>query len=452
VSSRTDTAREAASWPFSPGDMHNCHIDSRSEPNNVHLEAWLPGRLSPRRLRAAVSGALADVPRTRVRRQDAAWWRAGYTWQAPPSADIDPVSVLDWRTAAELDSARAVFLSAPTALDQAPVFRLLLARGPARDCLILSAHHAAFDGRSCVSLLRLIASHYDGSARPGPGPLSAADLAGRPPAAGQASPEWVPAWPRPAWRAARIAPQRGGRPPADSPGFGCVLLAWPGIPAARQLDGDPRVTVNDLLIAALGQAVASWNAARGRPPRPVAVSMPIDTRQPWADGALGNLSRLSTITVDPREAALTAAVAGQTNRAKDRPGPLLGPALGAAEAAPLPAPVKRALVRLAMHAVGPVSCDTTLLSNLGQLADPPRFGDLVPDQIWFSASTHMPRGLSVGAISVGGRLQLCFRYRRALLDRAAAREFAAGYAAALAELTGARPPSGPADPLAEAGW
>jgi len=51
----------------------------------------------------------------------------------------------------------------------------------------------------------------------------------------------------------------------------------------------------------------------------------------------------------------------------------------------------------------------------------------------------MPRGLSVGAISVGGRLQLCFRYRKALLDDVAGRAFAAEYAAVLSALAGGEP-------------
>ena len=54
--------------------------------------------------------------------------------------------------------------------------------------------------------------------------------------------------------------------------------------------------------------------------------------------------------------------------------------------------------------------------------------------MWFSTSAHMPRGLSVGAITVDGRLQLCFRYRRALFDDAAAGEFVAEYAAVLTSL------------------
>jgi hypothetical protein len=55
----------------------------------------------------------------------------------------------------------------------------------------------------------------------------------------------------------------------------------------------------------------------------------------------------------------------------------------------------------------------------------------------------MPRGLSVGALTSEGRLQLCFRYRRALLDDAAAGDFVATYAAALSHL--AEPPAKESD-------
>ena len=89
---------------------------------------------------------------------------------------------------------------------------------------------------------------------------------------------------------------------------------------------------------------------------------------------------------------------------------------------------------LAVRGLGWLECGTSLLSNLGNVADAPRFGTLAPERMWFSTSAHMPRGLSVGAATVDGRLQLCFRYRYALFDEAAARDFAAGYAAALAEL------------------
>jgi hypothetical protein len=133
--------------------------------------------------------------------------------------------------------------------------------------------------------------------------------------------------------------------------------------------------------------------------------------------------------------SLIAAVAAQTRQAKNQPGPQVNPALAAMASVPLPAAVKRRLLRLAVRRLGPLAADTSLLSNLGNITSPPRFGPLTPTRMWFSTSAHMPRGLSVGAITVAGRLQLCFRYRHALLDDAAADAFAEEYAAVLIHLT-----------------
>ena len=430
-------------------DELNCYFDSPAEPNNVHVEIWLPGHLDPDRLRTAVTAMLAGQPRAGVRRAGHRWWRRGYAWQFAPQADVDPVSAASWRTEADLDEVRARFLAAAPPLGLSPLFRLLLARGPGQDSLILNAHHAAFDGRSCLRLLGLIAEHYDAgpaappqpppSTEPPPGVQPAPGI--QPPPGTGAPPETGPRvrrfWPG-AGRAVRIAPrQAGGRRARRAPGCGFALLGWPGVPAAPQPDHGPHVTVNDVLIAALIRAIARWNAAARRRPGRVRISMPVDDRPPGRGGDLGNLSRLCTVTADPLgPAALTAVVAAQTRRAKQQPGPPVGPALAAAARAPVPAPVKRTVVRLALRGLGRLECDTSLLSNLGNVTDAPRFGALSPARMWFSTSTHMPVGLSVGAITADGRLQLCFRYRRALFDEDAARDFAAGYAAALAELTG----------------
>jgi NRPS condensation-like uncharacterized protein len=445
--------------PFSVVDELNCYLDSAAEPNNVHLEAWLPGQLSPEGLRAAVAAALAGLPQARARRAAGRWWRSGYLWECPPEADVDPVSVVGWQDEAELDSARARFLAATPPLDRAPLFRLLLAQGRGQDVLILNAHHAAFDGRSCLRLLSLIADRYAGLLPEAPAAdragllpeAPAADRAGldrprpappdRPlPRAPRSAREWSVARRLPVPRTARIAPQRAGGPlPRPRPGHGVRLLGWPDVPTAPRPGSEPGGTVNDLLIAALIQAVATWNTARRRRPGRIAITMPVDTRPSGQGDEVGNLSRLCTVTVDPLAAAdLTAAVAGQTRQAKSQHGPAVGPVPAAVAGTRLPAPVKGWLLRLATRSLGRVGCDTTLLSNLGNVADPPRFGALSPTRLWFSTSAHMPRGLSVGAVTVDGRLQLCFRYRKGLFDDAAARDFAAEYATALSTLAGAR--------------
>jgi hypothetical protein len=74
---------------------------------------------------------------------------------------------------------------------------------------------------------------------------------------------------------------------------------------------------------------------------------------------------------------------------------------------------------------------------------------MTASSVWFSTSAHMPRGLSLGAVTVGGRLRLAFRYRRALFSPADAAEFAARFAKALDQFA-ARVPGTTAGP--QAGW
>lgn len=422
--------------PFGVVDELNCYFDAPAEPNNVHVETWLPGHLDPGRLRDAVTAALAAEPRAGVRRARGGWWRRGFSWELPAREAVDPVTTDPvttgtWETESDLDESRERFMAAAPPLDRSPPFRLLLAHGPGRDSLILNAHHAAFDGRSCLRLLQLIAERYDATGLPAV-PAGEPFQTRIPRSAKTGSPGQAR---HPVRRNSRIAPRHAdGHRTRRAPGYGFALLGWPGVPAVPAAGaGEPRVTVNDLLIAALIQAVREWNAAAGRAPGRVLISMPVDAREPGRGDEIGNLSRLCTVTVEPSEPGpLAWAVAAQTGPAKRQPGPAVGAALTAAARVPLPTGVKRRAVRLAVRTLGRLRCDTSLLSNLGVVSEAPRFGSLVPERMWFSTTAHMPRGLSVGAITAGGRLQVCFRYRHALFDPAAALEFAALYAAALA--------------------
>ncbi len=67
---------------------------------------------------------------------------------------------------------------------------------------------------------------------------------------------------------------------------------------------------------------------------------------------------------------------------------------------------------------------------------PLTFGATPATEVWFSTSAHMPRGLSLGAVTAGGALRLTFRYRRALMSGTDAAEFAATYAKALDQFAG----------------
>jgi NRPS condensation-like uncharacterized protein len=418
--------------PFGVADELSCYYDAPAEPCNVHLEVRVPGHLDSRALREATTAALAAQPRALVRRAPRAWWRR-YAWEVPGQPDCEPVSTATWAGDDELARLRARFLSAAPPLRSSPPLRVLLAAGPGEDRLILNAHHAALDGLSCLELLRSVVEHYPGGAAGGDPPATPPRVFPRadPPGVGLAVQHTARQG-----RAARIAADRDPGRAAGLPGYGFVLLPGCPVPAGHRADGG---TVNDVLIAGLVLAVARWNGAHGRPAGLIRITMPVNARPEGQAGAAGNLSRLTAVSVPAPPGGsdlgrLVADVAAQTRAAKLEAGPQVDPASRALAAAWWPPAVKRAALRLALRTAGPLLCDTSLVSNLG-VAGPLRFGAADVTDMWFSTSAHMPRGLSVGAVTAGGRLHLCLRYRRALFGEPSAARFAGLYATALENLT-----------------
>lgn len=415
--------------PFSVVDELSCYYDAPGEPNNVHLEMLLPGLLDEGTFRAAAAEAIDRVPRARARRVRT---RTGFAWQMMPRPDAEPVAVVSWTSPGELDRLRVDFFATAPALDTAPPLRLLLARGPGQSCVMLNAHHAAFDGLSCLELLRSIAGAYtsrspaaDGGGRPGSERDSQPADSGTTPGSragsddGAAGSPDAPSAPRSL--VTRIAPV----PSAEGAGYGFRLLPPLTVPVAPATTAGEAVTVNDMLISALIATIGRWNASQGRPADNVKVTMPINYMVHAGEPRAGNFTRLATICAPGNDpAAILGSVVRQTRWAKGHPGPQVDPFYRALAAAPVPAAVKRLALRTFLRSIGPFVCDTTLLSNLGNVADPPRFGALTPTRMAFSTSAHMPRGLSVGVIGQAGELQLCVRYRYALFTDAAAAQFA----------------------------
>lgn len=421
--------------PFGLIDELNCYFDTPAEPNNIHLEVLVPGTVDYPALRQAVAGALAAAPRARGRMAAGHAFRRRYTWEFPPVPDVDPLSRVTWSDEGELAAARARFLASAPPLRSSPPVRLLLASGPETSCVILNAHHAAMDGMSSLALLRDIAARYRAIAgdltSAWHAPASAVPPLPRSPRARVRVRPFLP------YPVARVAADRERRERPD--GYGLCLLPVAGIPRA------PGATVNDTLIAALIATISRWNAAHRRAPRAIRITVPVNVRGPGLRGVAGNHSRIATITVDPRTAAgdlfpLLAAVSGQTSALRQaHQGRASAGALGRAPGW-CPVALKRRAVRFALRAIGQLVCDTCMLTNLGNVTDAPWSGYRGPVRMSLSGPAHMPRGVSVAAVTADGELRLGVRYRYALLDEAAAARFTASYAATLAELTGgARP-------------
>lgn len=447
-------ADRAARTAFSVADELTCYFDRPVEPANVHLEAWVPGRLDEAVLRAAVRAVLDAQAALRVRRGRARWWRHRYFWEHTAAPDADPVRVAGFADEGELGRLRSALISQSPALEVSPPFTLLLATGPFGDRLLLNAHHALFDGLACVRLLRAVADEYTARVgqRPAGQPASGRSESGPGGRGGPDSPGQSGPGPRgpgpngPGRRAAfgrvtKIARRPEGGPRACRAGYGLHQSSWDGLAQASRLRANGP-SVNDLLIAALMITVSEWNGAHGARCGLIKITMPVGERdQASAAGQWANRSRLTTVAARLRclqpESGLLTEVAAQTRHAKDHAGPQVGSGIAAVARAPLPVAVKRSLIRAGLRGAGAVLADTCLVSNLG-VVEPLAFGAASASQLWFSTSAHMPRGLSLGALTCADDVRLTWRYRRALLTDDAAAQFAERYLEVLDRLTGRR--------------
>ena len=202
---------------FAVPDELTCYYDRPAEPANVHVEIRIPGPLDESALRASVQAVLAAEPRVRVRRLRASRWRRSHYWEFPPVADTDPVRVAAYADEADLDRQRDEFLSQSPSLDTSPPVRFLLASGPGGASLILNAHHACFDGLSCLRLLRSVAWAY-GTAERGTRAAQDGPVTGPAPAAAPTAARAVAAGLPAARPAARLSRRRVGTITRIAPG------------------------------------------------------------------------------------------------------------------------------------------------------------------------------------------------------------------------------------------
>jgi arabinofuranan 3-O-arabinosyltransferase len=433
---------------FTAPDELTCYFDSPAEPSNIHLEMHIPGRLDPAGFRQATTAALIANTRASSRRVAHRLLSGGYAWEHPGTLDIDPVAFTTVADAAELAAKRVSFIAQSPAVDVSPPALLLVASGPDGDYVFLNAHHATMDGLSWLDLLRDIGRRYRVSAGLDPGDSAigaiSADSDGTPLAS-------LPPGLKPVRQAgfmpkrpARIAAERGGRP-----GYGVRQILLPKVPAIRQFEDGGKATLNEALVTALIAAIGRWNDGHGQVVRPVRITVPVNARQPDSLHAAGNHSRLVTISaVPPPPGAalepLLLEVATQARQARQRLGPQLGAGSRLLAALWCPPAVKRRVVRLALRTIGTFVCDTAMLTNLGNVADPPDFGHTDPVTMAFSAQAQLPRGLTVGVITAGGQFALTLRYNTALFDAAAADTFAACLLTALDDVS--RPGDQPGTP------
>lgn len=421
--------------PFNAVDEAVRLLDSPSEPWSIQLELRVSGRLDERRLRAALGTALARHPMTRARQLPAGARDRQYRWEITPEPDLDPLRVVECPDDDALAMARARLYSLRVPLAESPPLRVRLARHPAGDLVLLAVNHAAFDGFGCLRVLRSTARAYAGVADPLPdvelaaarqvrSQLATDDLRTRAARLAGLAGKLRDL----ALAPARIVPEQGG----DRPGYGVHHTSLSPEQTAALSTAVHTGTVNDLLVAALHQAIAGWNAEHGAAAGRISVILPMNVRPPrWREEMAVNyvlMTWVATTAAERRSPAATLeAVVAQTERIKRTGrGTTLVEVLALSPRLPLWA--KQSLSPL-LRLTGSRLVDTALLSNLGRLDPAPWFGPDAGETVeaWFSAPARMPCGLSLGVATITGRLHLVFRYRHPLFGPDAAGRFATRY-------------------------
>ena len=424
--------------PFSEVDAAVYLLDNEVEPWSIQLEARVTGRLDEDRLRPAVAEALARHPMARARKATSRLAERRFHWEITKAPDLDPVLVVECPDDDALAAARADLHSIAIPLVGSPPLRVRLVHHPDGDLVMLNVKHAAIDGFGAIRVLRSIARSYWGLPDPQPDleleatrdlreSLAAEDASERARRLNMLADKLRDQLQPPA----RLAVDGG----TEKPGYGFhhVSLSPEKTKALSAVEGG---TVNDVLLAALHLALAAWNDEHAVPSKRIGVLVPVNLRpQEWWEEMAGNFSLNVRVATSPTQRESPEAVLGvmsdQSNRIKKGgTGAALIEVLGGLPSLPLWAKQSAAPV-LAFS--GSRLVDTALLSNVGQLDEPPSFG---PDagettEMWFSAPARMPLGLSMGTVTLAGRMHVTYRYRHPQFDREAVRRFAERYEATL---------------------
>ncbi|MDX6361003.1 MAG: hypothetical protein QOC85_6 [Streptomyces sp.] len=394
--------------PFPVVDEVSRHCLQEEEPETVHIEVHLPGRLAPDRLTTAFTEALHRHPRILMREAAGPWYRRRYEWELTPDPDVEVVAFPPPDRDA-LKHARARALDDAPPLSASPPIRLEVVDEDDKSegtVLFLTINHTALDGPACLRILATAAELYGGRDNsPAAPPVRAPDTS---PAVQVETPStWTPP--------ARVA--QGA--PEPSPGNGMLVteLAVPHRPK-----GSP-YTVNDQLMAATALMIAHWNREHGARPRPLRITMPVDDRPRGTDMPIGNGTRLVEVPFAPDEldpdrmGELLRRTADRTRALKSLPRPQLGHGAALLTAPVVPVAWRAAATRGLRRAAAPWT-STTLLSNIGRIPYSLDFGEEAgrAHAVWFSAPARMPRGLTVTTASTAGRLHCALRWSRSLLS------------------------------------
>jgi NRPS condensation-like uncharacterized protein len=418
------------SIPLNVLDELYLNLDRAPEPWTVHYEVRVGQHLDTARLAGAIAAAARRHPLARARLASWRFQDRGYDWEIADELARIPLTVVVCDNEEALAKERDRLFSTTPSLETAPPFAVVLARGPDSDSVLLNLNHAAGDGVSAARIMLSILRAYAGEEDPVPplDPLAVHDVrrlsAAATPTERRARGRVLArgAW-RPFVQTARVARDGGD----DRPAYGFELLSLSPEESRALFARRPRdTTVNDVLLAALAVAIDRWNAAHGRSPRLMALTMPVNLRPSgWRLEVVANFAAWATVWIRPQPgedlSSVIERVAARTRAIKrDRIG---GIAVDLLEIPGMLIIAAKRWLQYLIPLTGDVVVDTASLSNLGRLEALPSQFDGATADVGFSPPGRMPLGISIGVVTLEDRLHLTLRYRHAQFGPEAAKRF-----------------------------
>jgi hypothetical protein len=165
--------RDGESLPLTMLDESLLLLQETRASWNVQFELGTDHHLDEARLRQAVLSCCQRHPLARARLTRSPQGETSYRWDFADEVDLDPLRVVECPDSAALDRLRTELYSPPIAVDTTPGFRLVLARRPSGDLILLSASHLVADGVGALRLMQTIHRAYRDEPDP-PDPLSLA--------------------------------------------------------------------------------------------------------------------------------------------------------------------------------------------------------------------------------------------------------------------------------------
>lgn len=396
-------------------------LDPKTSAWGVQLDARVAGRLDEARLQGALD-----------------------TLVGVAAVGEKCLAVVECNGPEALDATRRKLHTAGPPLTVVPPFRVVLARHPGGDVLMLNLNHAAVDGFGAVRVLDRLARAYAGAADADAALdfLACADLPVQP--APPASSRLV----RLPLKAVELVRDALSRPPrladeeaTDEPGYGFHLHGL-STQATRDATGGGGGATSDALVAALHLTIARWNTRHDMPAgRRIGVLVPVDLRPAdLPEHVVANLSVNTRLSTTPRERLTPSTVLRAIKWHSERDNATrTGISLIAAlqRAGMLALWAKQSSIVL-QPLTANQRADAAMLCDLGSFPAAPSFGGDAGEvtELWFSPPSRSPRCLCVGTVTLEGRLYLTFRYPHALFGANAVRRFADLYLSQLERVSG----------------